>query len=135
MSCGHTCDSCKELLKKLQLIYSGIGVVEDRFAPPTKISYIPRGLEDFTNKAAITYAELDDLVQEGLVRLSYYKGYGNARLTYTGRKKQLELEGWDRSTWYHAHEACCDKALPTFCVCMFRSICPEHGDKCHGSHD
>lgn len=31
--------------------------------------------------------------------------------------------------------ACCEKAVPTFCVCTWSFRCPEHGERHHGTHD
>lgn len=31
--------------------------------------------------------------------------------------------------------ACCDKAEQRPCVCEYSTTCPEHGDRCHGTHD
>lgn len=31
--------------------------------------------------------------------------------------------------------ACCEKAVHVGCVCMYSTDCPEHGRRCHGSHD
>jgi len=30
---------------------------------------------------------------------------------------------------------CCAKATQVFCVCRVKTTCPDHGDRCHGSHD
>lgn len=30
---------------------------------------------------------------------------------------------------------CCPKAGQVFCVCRVKTTCPDHGDRCHGSHD
>ncbi len=31
--------------------------------------------------------------------------------------------------------ACCDKAVETMCVCTYSTECPDHGQRCHGTHD
>ena len=31
--------------------------------------------------------------------------------------------------------ACCAYALKSDCVCMYSTICCDHGRKCHGTHD
>lgn len=124
-------------LELLQSLYrNGAGVTEDRHLPPAQMKYITRNDDDFAaNKPALSYEVLDQLVAEGLAYFSYHKGYGNCILTYEGRRLQLELEGWNRSQWGYASQVCCAKAVPTFCVCLFRSLCPDHGNHCHGSHD
>jgi hypothetical protein len=33
------------------------------------------------------------------------------------------------------YRLCCDKAILRNCVCSYSITCPEHGVKCHGSHD
>jgi hypothetical protein len=30
---------------------------------------------------------------------------------------------------------CCSKARRVFCVCRVKMHCPDHGSRCHGSHD
>ena len=31
--------------------------------------------------------------------------------------------------------ACCEKAVRVYCVCRVSYKCPDHGQKCVGSHD
>ena len=32
-------------------------------------------------------------------------------------------------------QPCCNKAQKVFCVCRVSYNCPDHGSRCHGSHD
>jgi hypothetical protein len=32
-------------------------------------------------------------------------------------------------------DICCELAILDNCVCSWKSLCPIHGAKCHGSHD
>lgn len=32
-------------------------------------------------------------------------------------------------------KGCCDKAILRNCVCSYSTTCPDHGVRCHGSHD
>ena len=41
----------------------------------------------------------------------------------------------DRWLFGCPYPACCGKAKVVFCVCRVRYSCPDHGDRCHGSHD
>lgn len=34
-----------------------------------------------------------------------------------------------------ARFACCEKAVPTNCVCFYSTKCPDHGQRCHGTHE
>lgn len=34
-----------------------------------------------------------------------------------------------------ARYACCDKAEVRGCVCTFSTSCPDHGNRCFGTHD
>lgn len=39
-----------------------------------------------------------------------------------------------RPWWWN--QRCCDKAQQgTNCVCSFNTICPDHGERHHGTHD
>ena len=119
-----------DLKETLNRIYNGIGFPVDRHLPPAKCSYIPSKEEDLKVASPVTYERIDGLVVRGLVRISERKGYANALLTYEGRKLQLELQNWNRNDWYYKNRACCEKALPVFCVCTFKTICPDHGGQC-----
>lgn len=41
----------------------------------------------------------------------------------------------DRWVCYDCTYSCCEKAIPTFCVCTYATYCPTHGQRCNGSHD
>jgi hypothetical protein len=40
----------------------------------------------------------------------------------------------ERASQLHP-DICCDLAILGNCVCSWQSVCPEHGVRCHGSHD
>ena len=117
------------------IIGRGVGFPVNRSAPPGRCNHIPRILDHLKELAGITYEQLDELAEAGLVELTDWGGFGNAIWTYAGLKLSLELGGWKRETWYNRDRACCNKAVPAYCVCEFRSRCPDHGSQCHGSHD
>ena len=41
----------------------------------------------------------------------------------------------NNNTCYLCRHACCYKAQAVFCVCLLCMKCPDHGFKCHGTHD
>lgn len=46
-----------------------------------------------------------------------------------------EYHGGRGVSWLHSGTKCCSRAIPRFCVCSWSSVCPDHGVKCHGTHD
>lgn len=128
-----------------RFLSQGIAFPSDRSELPGKCNYIPRQQGDIKPVDGLTYAMIDQAVEDGLVRISE-DGYRPAEFrnvlwTPKGREAYLleigfDLEGW-RSRWknHSKYPLCCLKAVPTFCVCWYRSICSGHGSKCHGSHD
>jgi RecJ-like exonuclease len=50
-------------------------------------------------------------------------------------QEQLDAQTYPRGGYMY--KVCCGKAkeLPRTCVCAFRTWCPEHGSRCHGTHD
>lgn len=51
------------------------------------------------------------------------------------RQQRREYDQRMRSYVASAIQACCDLAILRPCVCLVSYSCPEHGEKCHGSHD
>ena len=125
----------------LEVISKGVAYPEDHSVPPARCEYIPRSISDLegSSEAEITYDEIQDMVSLGLVRESIYRGFVNLLFTYEGRRLHLVETNFDFDRWQslqHVRKVlCCEKAIPAFCVCRVRTVCSEHGDRCHGSHD
>lgn len=131
------CMNNKELIG---LISVGIAFPLDLSTPPRVCEYMPYSVEallELPISSGITYEVIDRLASEGLVKLTNpYNGCCNVIKTYEGQRLFLG-EDWDKGFWqkHYQREICCDKAIPAFCVCVVRTMCPDHGDNCHGSHD
>jgi len=123
--------------KLLETVSLGVAYKEGRSIGPAKCSYIPREDSDLKRSAEISFSEIDSFVRQGLCRESVHEGYVNVVLTYDGKKRLLDAKDFDYDKWrrIHSRNICCENAIPTFCVCLVRTMCPTHGDKCHGTHD
>ncbi len=125
----------------LQAIENGIAFPTDRSIPPAVCGHVPmKGKVELESKPAamLSYEKLDGLVAEGLANFTTpFNNCSNVVLTYKGKRALLEHQGFDFAKWTASHKStvCCEKAIPVFCVCYLSYTCPDHGGRCHGTHD
>lgn len=128
------------MINLLKIIDSGVYYKEGRNSDLVhrgSFAGYPRDDDELNNspKADITFDQIDDLISIGYVNESHWDGYTAAYLTYDGKHKLLTDIGWKFDNWIYRSYACCTKAIPRFCVCKVRTQCPDHGERCNGSHD
>lgn len=131
----------KPTITMLETVENGVAFPATRSRPPSRCPYMAGGPADLREPAKVSYEDIDAMIANGYVtQLKPYNGFCNVILTYAGRLKLLTLNGWMKSNlegWRKVYKQwiCCDKAIPANCVCMVRTMCPDHGDRCHGTHD
>ena len=120
---------------------NGVAFPADRSDSPRQCRFIPYKPENLLKQptSSVTYEDIDRLVAEGLVYVSKpYNGSCNVLRTYAGQLLYLETQDWwNPAKWRAQYRKylCCDKAIPTHCVCIVRTMCPDHESRCNGSHD
>lgn len=121
----------------LDIIHRGVAYTQDRSIDPARCDFIPRRSADLVIVAEISYEEIDELISSGKVKEQEYRGFVNLVFTYEGRKEYLVNQNFDFNHWREAYKEymCCEKAIPSPCVCFVCIFCPDHGKRCHGSHD
>jgi len=126
------------MINLLAIIDKGIAYKTDRTLGPAirhPFGGFARDDKDLANVAAVSFSEIDLLIREGFAEESEWEEYTSLRLSYKGKKTLLDARGWSFNAWLGRGSACCDKAIPRFCVCRNPTQCPIHGSQCHGSHD
>lgn len=126
--------------ERLEAVHQGIAFPKDRGLLPGKCGWIPMSRDQFIQKtqpSELDYVSIDQMVTDGVARFTEYNDFVMLIPTYEGRRRLFELTKWDRTQWAQSYSTyiCCEKALPSFCVCIVRTCCPDHGDNCHGTHD
>jgi hypothetical protein len=121
--------------EKFEAIERGIAFPSDRSRPPAICFAMPTSETQFKGLAVLNYEQIDALITAGDVIEHEYHGFTSVRLSYQGARKLLEATGFDLNKFSQRLGNCCDKAIPRPCVCRIKTMCPEHGLKCHGSHD
>ena len=129
------------LRDELDELSSGVAYPAERRLPPARCGYIPSKDADLVTPSTLGYEGVCRLISMGYAK-EQGNDYINLVYTYKGRRKHLELLGFKFDEWlaYWLGEEggwyiCCNKAIPTSCVCTLRTKCQDHGDRCHGSHD
>jgi hypothetical protein len=94
--------------------------------------------------------ELKPFIEEGLIQVSEFTfreapfdpqskfvTVYNTYKTYKGKRLLLDSSGFKLSKWQARNERyiCCDRAIPSECVCLIRTECDIHGARCNGTHD
>lgn len=124
----------------LDAVHAGLAFRSDKTAGPGHCYGVPRNDSDIREGTDVSFEMIEAARAEDLIKTLVFDEYERVVFAYAGRKKHLELHGYDVKRWAgwmdsHVAERCCERALPVDCVCMQRTICDVHGERCHGSHD
>jgi hypothetical protein len=122
----------------LDIISRGVAYRTDRSTPPAQLSQFPRDDSELSNIIdGLSFEGVDRIVELGFARESTWGEYTSLVFTYDGKLAWLKSGGFNFDAWRgrNAGYICCAQAIPIHCVCRVSTQCPEHGRKCHGTHD
>lgn len=114
--------------------HSGLVFPKDRSSGPYKAPHYVDSVEGLT-ASNTSFGIIDELVDMGWVEINdhYKHKIAFATLTYMGHRERLKQRDFDFDKF--RGRGCCDKAIPVFCVCRLKTLCPDHGHICRGTHD